>query len=133
MKYELTPDLFTGHAMIDSQHKELFKAIDNLMQACATGKGRASIESTFKFLQSYTVKHFADEEKLQQSVHFPDYTRHVKLHVAYKTLSQKVGDTLIKEGPTIKALADLNSAVSVLINHVKMEDKKIADFIKSSK
>ncbi len=133
MRYELTPNLLTGHIMIDAQHKELFKAINNLMDACATGHGRDNIKTTFNFLQNYTIKHFSDEERLQQSVNYPDYDRHIVLHEQYKKLSAEVGDYLIKEGATIKTLADLNRAVSVLINHVKIEDKKIAEFIAKSK
>ena len=33
MKYELTKDLETGNALIDSEHRQLFAAINNLMHA----------------------------------------------------------------------------------------------------
>ncbi len=132
-KYELTPDLMTGHPLIDSQHKELFSAINNLMDACALGKGRSSLESTFNFLQNYIIKHFGDEEKLQLSVSYPEYSRHKAAHEEYKKLSQKAGDILIKEGATFTALTEINKAVAVLINHVKIEDKKIANHIKNTK
>lgn len=39
MKYELTKDLETGNALIDSEHRQLFAAINNLMDACAQAKG----------------------------------------------------------------------------------------------
>ncbi len=132
-KYELTPDLMTGHPLIDSQHKELFSAINNLMDACASGKGRSNLESTFNFLQNYIIKHFNDEEKLQSSVSYPEYIRHKAAHEDYKKLSQKAGDVLIKEGASFTALTEVNKAIAILINHVKIEDKKIANFIKSTK
>ena len=50
MKYELTKDLETGNALIDSEHRQLFAAINNLMDACAQGKGRDQIMSTARFL-----------------------------------------------------------------------------------
>ena len=35
MKYELTSDLMTGNSLIDAEHKQLFDAINDLMDACA--------------------------------------------------------------------------------------------------
>ena len=35
MRYELTKDLLTGNALIDSEHKQLFDAINALLDACA--------------------------------------------------------------------------------------------------
>ena len=39
MKYELTSDLMTGNSLIDAEHKQLFDAINDLMDACAQGVG----------------------------------------------------------------------------------------------
>ena len=50
MRYELTKDLETGNATIDREHRELFDAVNKLMDACGSGKGRASLEPTMKFL-----------------------------------------------------------------------------------
>ncbi len=130
-KYELTPELLTGHPQIDAQHKELFDAINNLMDACNSGKGRDSIESTISFLQKYIIKHFNDEEKLQQSVNYPAYKAHKQAHEGFKKLSQSVGDALLKNGADFNSLAELNRAVFALISHVKNDDKKVAAYIQS--
>ena len=39
MRYELTQDLLTGNQLIDSEHRQLFDAINALMDACAQGAG----------------------------------------------------------------------------------------------
>ena len=57
MKYELTPDLLTGSQQIDMQHRQLFEAVNRLMDACSMGKGRDQIQSTITFLSDYVVKH----------------------------------------------------------------------------
>ena len=57
MKYELTPDLETGNALIDSEHKQLFSAINNLMDACSQGQGRTVLDSTIKFLNDLSLIH----------------------------------------------------------------------------
>ena len=59
MRYELTKDLETGNATIDREHRELFDAVNKLMDACGSGKGRASLEPTMKFLLEYVNKHFS--------------------------------------------------------------------------
>ena len=71
MRYEMTKDLETGNALIDSEHRQLFKAVNDLLDACSQGKGRSQVESTLDFLVSYVAKHFGDEEKLQVQTSYP--------------------------------------------------------------
>lgn len=42
MKYELTKDLETGNLTIDREHKELFNAVNDMMDAWFQGKGKNS-------------------------------------------------------------------------------------------
>ena len=65
MRYEVTADLVTGNTLIDSEHRQLFAAVNDLMDACSQGHGRDKIQSTVQFLSDYVVKHFGDEENLQ--------------------------------------------------------------------
>ena len=78
MAYQFTPDLVTGNALIDSEHRQLIQTINDLLEACSQGRGRAELSKTTKFLYDYTAKHFADEERLQQQTHYPDYINHKK-------------------------------------------------------
>ena len=50
MKYELTKDLETGNAIIDGEHRELFRAVNALIDACGKGQGRSAMEPALKFL-----------------------------------------------------------------------------------
>jgi hemerythrin len=119
--------LETGNGMIDSQHKQLIKAIDDLMSACAQGKGREQIAATLKFLADYTDKHFGDEERLQQSTGYPDYAYHKKLHEGFKKTVADLGARLTKEGPTIALTGQINTNMGDwLIRHIKKEDVKVA-------
>ncbi|WP_349772443.1 hypothetical protein [Lacrimispora xylanisolvens] len=49
MAYAFTKDLETGNQLIDSEHRQLIDAINNLLTACSTGKGRAELANTTKF------------------------------------------------------------------------------------
>ena len=42
MRYELTKDLETGNAIIDREHQELFQAVNQLLDSCGKGQGRAA-------------------------------------------------------------------------------------------
>lgn len=131
-RYEVTADLMTGNALIDSEHKQLFDTINGLMDACAQGKGRDKIMSTAQFLEQYVDKHFGDEEDLQTKNHYPGYAAHKQFHDGYK---RQLGDTvqaLAAEGPTMKALGTLNKVVSTLVTHIRTEDRKLARFLQGA-
>ena len=92
MRYELTQDLLTGNQLIDSEHRQLFDAINALMDACAQGAGRTKINETVQFLNSYVSKHFRDEEQLQLQSKYPGYNAHHTFHEGYKReLAEAVG------------------------------------------
>lgn len=129
MKYELTPDLMTGNKLIDSQHQQLFVAVNRLMDACAKGKGRDQIQNTVQFLSDYVTKHFADEERLQIKSNYPNYTGHKQFHEGYRKQLADTAQMLLQEGTSVKTLGDLNQAVAILVTHIRTEDKRMARFV----
>lgn len=132
MRYELTKDLLTGNAMIDSEHKQLFDAINALLDACAQGKGRDSLPKTGQFLNSYVTKHFSDEEQLQVSSKYPGYPAHKTFHDGYKRKLQDATDSLLRDGATVRALGEINQLAGILISHIRTEDRKLAQHLHSN-
>ena len=133
MKYELTQDLITGNALIDSEHKQLFDAINALLDACSQGKGRDRLMDTVKFLNGYVNKHFGDEEKLQMSSKYPNYPAHKTFHDGYKRQMMEATQDLLNQGATMKALGQLNQLAGVLVSHIRVEDRKLAKYLKEQK
>ncbi|MEG0854654.1 MAG: hemerythrin family protein [Angelakisella sp.] len=132
MAYQFTKDLETGNPTIDTQHKQLIQAINDLLTACSTGNGRAQIEKTAKFLLDYTSKHFADEEKLQVQSRYPDYLNHKKYHEGFVKVVKDIVAELQASGPSIVLVGKINNAIAGwLINHITKEDVKVAAHIKS--
>ncbi len=84
MAYELTKELETGNGIIDSEHKKLFKAVNDFLDACGKGQGRTSMESVINFLTSYVDHHFSHEEQLQKDSKYPGYLPHKAFHDNYK-------------------------------------------------
>ena len=132
MAYMWSKDLETGNMLIDTQHKELIKAINDLLQACSAGKGRTEIEKTTKFLFDYTTKHFGDEERLQMQYRYPDMVNHKRYHEEFKRTVKDLSDQLNKDGPTVALVGKVNNSIAGwLINHIKVQDVKVAAHIRS--
>jgi len=130
MGYELTKELETGNVIIDNEHRELFKAVNNIIDACSKGKGRDITAPAIKFLLEYVDKHFSHEEQLQRDNKYPDMAAHKAFHESYKKQLKEIASQIPANNPTIADLAKLNGHLAVLINHIRIEDKKLGKFLK---
>ncbi len=134
MAYALTKDLETGNQLIDQEHRELIRAVNELLDACGKGRGRNELTKTAKFLQDYTSRHFSDEERLQVQSKYPAYPQHRSYHEAFKKTVADLVRRLNETGPTVALVGEINTALAGwLINHIKKEDKKLADFLRGKK
>ena len=70
-KYEM------GVSQMDSEHKELLKRINTLINAMNKNTG---IKKSFESLAQYTVKHFTEEESYMEQISYPALESHKKVH-----------------------------------------------------
>ena len=129
-RYELTDDLLTGNELIDSEHRQLFDAVNDLMDACGQGTGRDKIRNTAEFLVDYVDKHFSDEENLQKKCAYPQYKSHHTFHIKYKQRLREVVNAFETQGGAIASLGELNQTVGILISHIRSEDKWLAAYLR---
>ncbi len=129
--YEVTPDLETGNDLIDSEHRELFQDINDLLDACTVGAGRAQITKTVNFLADYVDKHFNDEEALQKEFVYPNYEPHKKFHTQYKADIRQMANEIKREGATLQTLSHVTDLANTLVSHIRHEDKRLAAYIRS--
>lgn len=132
MAYSLTKDLETGNALIDSEHRQLFAAVNDLMDACSSGRGREKVKATAAFLNNYVAKHFNDEEQLQMRTKYPDYAKHKQFHEGYKQKLFTAVNSVATSGATIATIGELNQVIGILISHIRSEDKKLAAYLKNN-
>ncbi len=131
MAFVVTKDIVTGNASIDKEHVELFAKINDFMEACSRGKGRDEVLQTVEFLQNYTKTHFSNEEMLQRLNNYPDYLKHKQFHDQYMRNMVDIVNEVQSSGATIAVLGKINMQIgSALINHIKIEDVKLAKFLK---
>ena len=129
--FEWHKNLEIGDKHIDSQHKRLIEVTNELVAACNNNQGKDKLLETLRFLADYAVKHFRDEEKLAQSVNYPGYAEHKKIHDKFKETVTESIKQLESEGANIMMIAKTNMFISNwLINHVSNEDAKIGAYIR---
>lgn len=131
MIYEFTNDLRTGNSIIDGEHKTLIKAANDALQAIEQGKGMHELESTLAFLASYTKTHFSNEGNLQDKYEYPDRRRHKLWHESYIRDIDLTYSRLKSEGTSPVLVAELERRIKILISHIKEQDTKVANHIKS--
>jgi hemerythrin len=133
MAFQWTPSLETGNLTIDEQHKQLIKAINDLLNACIGGKGKEALNPALDFLSAYTLKHFGDEEKLQIQYGYPDYQNHKQIHDAFVKFVKDLVTKMKTAGPTTILITEVSRGVGDwLINHIQKEDVKVAAHIKKA-
>ncbi len=127
-----TEDLATKISVIDGQHKEIIRIINELLDSCKEGKGTEVVKKVVFFLDDYVKTHFDTEEKYMKMYNYPDYTLHKKQHELFSIKSNELKEQLLKEGPTLSfTIAVSNTLVSWLINHIRKVDGEMAKFLRS--
>jgi hemerythrin len=130
--FQWNDSLLTGNALIDSEHKELVKAINAFFDACARKIDGDEFQKTLSFLNSYTIKHFSDEEQLQVKYKYPNYDNHKKFHEAYKATVRNLMHEFIMKGINNELVTRAKHDIGdVIITHIKTEDCRLATHIKS--
>ncbi|MDR2632906.1 MAG: hemerythrin family protein [Treponema sp.] len=130
--YRWDSTLETGHEVIDTQHQQLFAAINKLLETCEVKKGSEELTKNLDFLNTYTIKHFFDEEKIQQKYNYPDYPNHKQYHETFKNTVKDLTHRLIWSGPTEELIKEVYSSIGDwLVSHIKIQDFKLAKYIKS--
>ena len=119
-----------GVPLIDSEHKELCDRIDHLFTACNQGKGKEEIVKTLDFLESYTIKHFSDEEKLQRSSKYPKVAEHKELHEFFKKKIADLKKDITEHGASVSVVSQTNYfLMDWLLNHIQKVDTELANYI----
>lgn len=123
MAIEWSESLSTGVDWQDTQHKELFRRINALLDAMNVGLGKEEISKLFDFLDEYFVVHFDAEEKAMHQCGYANTLAHLAEHTRFiedvSSLAQEA-----HEGITTSLLIKVQRrVVDWLINHIGGIDK----------
>jgi hemerythrin-like metal-binding protein len=121
----------TGHPLVDSQHENLFKMVNELHEAIVAEKGKEVIAPTLEKLAKYTVEHFKDEEKLMTEIAYPALAAHRRKH---EDLTTEVKDLVqkYKTGQTMLSITLSNFLAKWLRHHIKEDDMALIKYMKTN-
>jgi len=134
---EWTKDLAVGIETIDTQHKELFKRINNLVAAIKQHRCKEEIDGTIKFLDEYAKFHFAEEEKRMQEAGYDGLEAHQKHHAVYlRNISELKEQASLPrvQGASYDLSATTNQVVvDWIVDHIMKIDKKFGEYVRKQK
>lgn len=132
MSIQWTADLSVGVDSIDAQHKQLFKIVNDLLDAMRVGKGKGEVAKVLGFLESYVIEHFGAEERAMAQQQYPGYAGHKAEHEAFIKDFLNLKGQHEAGGPNIALVIEVNNRVCTwLRNHIAHTDKALGSFIAS--
>jgi hemerythrin len=132
MTIKWTEDLSCGVDFIDSQHKELFKRTNHLLEACMRGEGVDAVVATIAFLTQYVVEHFNAEEEVMRRARFAGYAEHAKMHKEFRKTVEAFGDEIVRKGSVgSDTVVKMNRLIVGWLNtHIRTVDRAMAAAIR---
>lgn len=115
--------LSVGVAELDEQHKQLVSMINDLHEAMVSGKSKEAMSGVLDALTSYTVSHFANEEKYFDQFGYLSAATHKFEH---KQFVDKVSEfkANFEQGKAMLSNEIMLFLKDWLVNHIQGSDKK---------
>lgn len=124
------PSLETGVAHVDEQHQELFRRVNDLLDAMRQGRGAEEVQRLIEFLGRYVVEHFAEEERLMAEAGYPGLGPHRTEHRDFVRDFQALRDDFQAGGPSQAVVVRLNVWLcGWLRRHVSDTDQAMGRFL----
>ncbi len=118
----------TGIAEIDTQHRNLFEAINRLADCFKAGQAELGAREALAFLNEYTQEHFDTEEEFMRVVGYPMSSFH---RVEHTELLTKVQNLIVKMDEGFLITADVATfAADWLTHHINEADMGYVKFVR---
>ncbi len=117
-----------GVDSIDNAHRKLFSIVRRLIYVSEDEHhGQWACAEGIKYLKSYAIRHFTDEEAYMQSIGYKGYKVHKRLHddMRYKTLPALEKDLLESDYSQESIHHFLGICLGWLTAHIMIEDRAI--------
>ncbi len=116
-------ELSVDNLIIDKQHKELFRLINDFYKAIVEKKNEEAIKKAIVDMENYTRTHFSSEEIMMKNADHVDLEKHLNEHKAF---IDKVRDLKERynQGRLILSLEVTNFIKEWITNHIKVTDQK---------
>lgn len=131
-KLEWSDEMSVGIDEIDAEHRHFIKLINDLNRAILDRMDLTEIRHRMQLILDDATQHFAHEEALFATGHYPDADKHAERHreaiTAFRRIMARLSDKhtqseWIEAGLKVK---------QILVGHLVTEDMKYLDFFKLS-
>ncbi|OHB77937.1 MAG: hypothetical protein A2Z25_12100 [Planctomycetes bacterium RBG_16_55_9] len=117
-----------GVEELDEQHKRLFKMINTLFEAPATGMGPQSLSYLLADMREYASVHFSTEERYMSECAYPDTANHIRAHQYYRNQVNALCARNVTDKSQLPADM-LRFLYEWLAEHILSCDKRYAPFL----
>ncbi len=117
----------SGNAVIDNQHKHLFKSSSQLLSAVSSGSPQVECHALIDSLLQKTARHFQEEEKLLRLHRYPFADQHHQIHVELLAKAAGLSAKFKKGEMTIGELFNF-LANDMIWQHMHVEDRKFFSY-----
>ncbi len=132
MGIQWSNDFLVGNPTIDRQHKELFRAFSEVVDACRLGQGKTKIEELLDFLEVYVIFHFDAEEALMKQSNYPGLEAHRNAHASFIGQLKDLKTMFKSDGASMELLITTNETVlRWLIEHIRKTDTALGAYLKT--
>lgn len=134
VKFEWNKEFELGLSEIDEEHHRIVDNFEKLYTYMKEGKGHEYYLELVDFLNDYVDNHFLHEEEYQQRIAYDKIKEHKLIHEDFKEKVREIIAASKTHEINNMDLIKLNLFIKDwLINHILIEDRKLADFVESKK
>jgi hemerythrin len=112
-----------GNTEIDTQHEQWFASISSFLEA----QDKEALQLCEMQMYRYTRLHFAFEENLMRSVHYPEIRAHVDQHNALLTKLNEIAARIADE--TLDRAHWKTFLTGWLLHHIAAVDTQLATYV----
>jgi hemerythrin len=125
---EFSDEYLTGIEIVDVEHKELFRIIDEVNQLTkdfSPVSGFDNIMALLKELTAYTKQHFKDEEEYMERIGYDGLEVQRRAHDSFVDKLENIDLQAMDDNPMEELHSLLEFLLGWLINHILYTDKQI--------
>lgn len=124
--------LAVGVGLIDEQHKQLIKRLDDLAKAVGENQGPTAVASTLSFLSEYTEFHFSEEEKHMAALNYPGLADQKAMHQEFRTVLKSLDVDFETDGASDFLAKQVDTfLITWLAKHIQQSDSKFGKFLQN--
>jgi len=111
------------------EHRDLYRQLKNLLDACAQGNGLQTVGGMFKYLRDNMKDHFRLEELLM-GMDYPDATAHKTAHKSLEQAFANLSVEFEQSGSTQQILGKVALfTIELLIEHEQNHDAILEKYL----